>query len=119
MVARIVAETEGIVKAQIAPREDGKDQAEAFKALKRHIERHLDQILQDVPGAMPSGKADLAPGAGSSKSAPVTSPVATPMSPAREGRLEPQGRVALPMDAPPAYGKAVRDWRSSNEEKKN
>ena len=127
MVARIVAEKEGIVKAQVAPRDDGKDQAEAFKALRKHVEMCLDRILQDVPGAIPNGKAELGVGPGSSRN-PTTSPGATPTSPVREAtgrsmenteRLEPQGRVALPMDAPPAYGKAVREWRSSNDEKKS
>lgn len=126
MVARIVAEKEGVVKAQIAPRDDGKDQVEAFKALRKHVEMMLDQILQDVPGAVPNGKAELAFGTGSSRS-PTNSPTAPSLPPARQssGRLvsspehqEPQGRVALPMDAPPAYGKAVREWRSSNDEKK-
>lgn len=124
MVARIVAEKEGVVKAQIAPRDDGKDQAEAFKALRRHIEMGLDQILQDVPGAIPNG---VGLGSGS-KPSPIPSSASAPVPPGRENagrpldsteRLESQGRVALPMDAPPAYGKAVREWRSSNEEKKS
>ena len=116
LVARIVAEKEGIIKAQVEPHEDGKDQAEAFKALRRHVELALDRILRDVPGAsnLPSSGSPLAIAGPSSRMSPP------PSLPARHSlpveRQERGGSIAL-SDAPPAYGKAVKDWRSTDDSK--
>ena len=121
MVARIVAEQEGVVKAQVAARDDGKDQNEAFVALRKHVERSIDSILKDVPGASYNGgKEDVGP---SSSKGNQEGGIASPVSPRRSGsgalqRSPVQGLNPLPADAPPAYGKAVRDWRSGNEEKR-
>ena len=124
MVARIVAEREGIVKAQIAPRDDGKDQAEAFRALKRHVEMSLDRILQEVPGAMPGGKSEA--GVGPSRGSVAVS-AQTPTSPARReapGRMvesrgsQERSAPTVPLDAPPAYGKAVKEWESTDDRKR-
>ena len=121
LVARIVAEKEGIVKAQIEPEHDGKDQAEAFLALRRHIEIQLDRILRDVPGAanvqhysdLDSPKQT----AGTSASASATATRSPPMSPGRQSAQTSSNQSSVPMDAPPAYGKAVKDWRT--DDKKN
>ncbi|KAI7492965.1 hypothetical protein KC367_g8897 [Hortaea werneckii] len=51
LVARIVAKKDGVIHAKIEPGNDGKDQKEAFRALKRHVEMELDVILDQVPGA--------------------------------------------------------------------
>jgi hypothetical protein len=121
MVARIVAEQEGVVKAQVAARDDGKDQNEAFLALRKHVERSIDSILKDVPGASYNGgKEDM--GSGPVKDN-MEGGIASPVSPRRSGsgvtqRSPVQGFNPLPVDAPPAYGKAVKDWRSGNDEKR-
>ena len=121
LVARIVAEYGGIVKAQVAARDGGKDQNEAFKALRKHVERCLDSILKDVPGSSYDGnhKDD---GAGPSRR-PMESGIVSPTSPRRTDsgvlqRPPSHGISQVPVDAPPAYGKAVRDWRSGNDDKK-
>ena len=120
MVARIVAEKEGVVKAQVAARDGGKDQNEAFKALRKHVERCLDSILKDVPGSFYDGNHDDA-GAGPSRR-PMESGIVSPTSPRRADsgvvqRLPSHGISQVPVEAPPAYGKAVRDWRSNDEKK--
>ncbi|KAK5173827.1 uncharacterized protein LTR77_002508 [Saxophila tyrrhenica] len=81
LVARIVAEREGIIKAQIEPHEDGKDQAEAFKALRRHVELALDKYLKDVPGAsnLPATGSQTAI-AGPSARSPTSRPARPPFS---------------------------------------
>lgn len=120
LIARIVAEYGGIVKAQVAARDGGKDQNEAFKALRKHIERCLDTILKDVPGAAYSGdKVDAR--AGPSQQ-PTRNGVVSPVSPGRlnSGAQQPSshGINQVHVDAPPAYGKAVKDWRSGNDDKR-
>ncbi|KAK5135463.1 hypothetical protein LTR08_005251 [Meristemomyces frigidus] len=85
VVARIVAERDGIIHAKIEPVADGKDQKEAFRALKRHVEMRLDDILQEVP----SGTAAAKMIAGSS-------------------RVPAAGARSVPVDAPPAYGADVK-----------
>ena len=82
-VARIVAELDGVIRAKIEPDEDGKDQPEAFLAMKRFVEKKLEKILQDVPS---DGK-DIAAAA-----------IAGPSRPPMGG-----GTPILPMDSPPAY----------------
>jgi hypothetical protein len=111
-----VAEREGIIKAQVEPVEGGKDQADAFKALRRHIEMALDRILSSVPGAagLPQSGSPLAIAGPSARPS-------EPMSPQRPQRLiEPQspGRESGAQDAPPAYGKAVKEWRSLDDSKR-
>jgi len=81
IVARIVAEKDGVIKAKAEPESDGKDQAEAFKALRKDIEVKLEHILANVPTAEP-GIMDAA-------------------GPSRVPRA---GTRTLPPDAPPAYG---------------
>ncbi|KAI7207873.1 hypothetical protein KC333_g9330 [Hortaea werneckii] len=51
LIARIVAKKDGVIHAKIEPANDGNDQKEAFRALKRHVEMELDVILNHVPGA--------------------------------------------------------------------
>ena len=89
VVARIVAEKDGVIHAKIEPVADGKDQKEAFRALKRHVEMKLDCILQDVP----IGGAAVKATAGASR-VPV----------AGRGTLP----GTSPVDAPPAYGVDVK-----------
>ena len=121
LVARIVAEKEGVAKAQIEPENDGKDQLEAFLALRRHIEIQLDHILRDVPGAASnqpySDQEDRKHIAGPSRSTSAAATGASPISPIASPRL-PSRPVTLdrdgPMEAPPAYGKAVKEWRTDD-----
>jgi len=79
IVARIVAEKDGVIKAKVEPQGDGEDQAEAFKALRKDVEVKLEEILASVPATMPAT-------AGSSR---------TPTSNARA--------VSSRADLPPAY----------------
>lgn len=115
MVARLVAEKEGVIKAQVEPNEDGKDQAEALKALRRHIELALDRILRDVPGAssLPASRSPLAIAGPSSRVSPPVLP-ARPSFPTEE---QGSSRSNVPAEAPPAYGRAVKDWRSLDDAK--
>ncbi|KAK4541387.1 hypothetical protein LTR36_007988 [Oleoguttula mirabilis] len=91
VVARIVAEKEGVILAKIEPVADGKDQKEAFRALKRHVEMKLDRILQDVP----SDGAAVASIAGPS-------------------RAPPAGARSVPVEAPPAYGSDIKTGSRKN-----
>ena len=120
MVARVVAEREGVIKAQIEPAMDAKDQAEAFKALRRHVELQLDRILRNVPGASGPEKSEGAvagPSRSASGSVGAASPVllGSPRSPTTE---MPSSRKAVPQEAPPAYGRAVKEWRTSDDAKR-
>lgn len=83
LVARIVAEQDGVIRAKIEPEADGRDQGEAFRALRKHVEMKLDKILMQVPDGNPS---DLAARAG-------------PSSPRVVGTQHP-----FILDAPPEYG---------------
>lgn len=76
MVARIVAEKDGRIQAKIEPVGDGKDQKEAFRALKRHIEMLLDRILQDVPSDGEAIASAAGPSRAQAKSTPVEAPPA-------------------------------------------
>ena len=116
LVARIVAEQEGIVKAQIEPAADGKDQAQAFVALRRHIEMRLDEVLSEVPGASTSkatrytDEEDDMPRRQSIGR--TTSGVSQPGSPIRlVSSAQDHVQIQAPNDAPPAYGKAVKEWK--------
>ena len=117
LVARIVAEQEGIVKAQIEPAADGKDQAQAFVALRKYIEMQLDEVLREVPGASTSKATryrdedeDVVPRRQSVGRTP--SGISQPGSPIRPVSSA-QGPVPIqpPNEAPPAYGKAVKEWK--------
>lgn len=123
LVARIVAEKEGIVKAQVEPESDGKNQAEAFLALRKHIEIQLDHILRDVPGAASiqqySDFDDRKQVAGPSRSTSGCAARSPPTSPTRETARpialdvrSSSSQNVTQMDAPPAYGKAVKEWRT-------
>lgn len=57
IVARLVAVKDGVIKAKIEPRADGKDQREAFLAFKKDVEVRLDRILQGVPNGSESTSA--------------------------------------------------------------
>lgn len=136
IVARLVAEKEGVIKTKIEPKADGRDQAEAFNALRRDIEIRLDKILSEVPGessASSSTKVD----------APAVQSPASPSAPRRGGAggcsgmaRRPLAPAPAPVDAaqrsdgesdadrimihnegPPAYGVAVREWRTTDEKK--
>lgn len=113
IVARIVAEKEGVVVTKIEPSDDGKDQVEAFMALRRDIEVRLDRILSMVPGEVhapvPSSPASAREGP-SVRRAPVERPI--PNLPESSRQQEGFGSGA----APPPYGSAVKEWR--NDEKK-
>ena len=125
VVARVVAEKGGIIRAQVEPASDGKDQAEAFLALRKHVELQLDRILRDVPGSS-EYKNDDGTTAGPSKNPTTTGVVrseswrAVPPVPRRPVGAEAQsprspgssGRIVLPADAPPAYGNAVKEWKT-------
>lgn len=82
VVARIVAEKNGVIKAKVEPEADGKDQMEAFEALRKHVEVRLEHLLASLPSEVP-----------------VAEGVAGPSrcnAPASLG--------GSPSDAPPAYG---------------
>jgi len=87
VVARIVAELDGVIKAKIEPDQDGKDQTEAFKALRKGVEVELERILTSVPVAL----------AGIEASEVTAGPSRLPSR---------SGVGVLPADAPPAYGSA-------------
>jgi hypothetical protein len=89
VVARLVAQLNGVIRAKIEPEEDGKDQTEAFLALRKDVEMKLERILQ----AVPSGGEDVDAVAGPS------SPSAMRPGPGPG----PGGRSLIPSDAPPAY----------------
>ncbi|TKA72331.1 hypothetical protein B0A55_06749 [Friedmanniomyces simplex] len=82
LVARIVAELDGVIRAKIEPEEDGKIQAEAFGQLRRHVETRLEKILRDVPSD--GTRVDAIAG-------PSRMPVMG------------GGRAIVPSEAPPAY----------------
>ena len=116
LVARIVAEQEGIVKAQIEPAADGKDQAQAFVALRRHIEMQLDEVLREVPGAS-TGKAtryrdeddDMPRRQSVGRTPSGNSQPGSPIQPVSSAQDPVQ--IQAPNEAPPAYGKAVKEWK--------
>ncbi len=110
VVARLVAEKEGKIESQIEPNADGESQGEAFLALRRHVEVQLDQILCHVPGSsVPHQYFDGEEGrqlGGPSRSNTIKSDNGAEATSPRQLT-----------DAPPAYGNAVKEWKT-NEKKK-
>lgn len=110
IMARIVAEKNGIIAAKIEPDGDGKDYAQAFKALKRDIEIKLDRIIREIPSGEEVAKAlEVQP------SRRLTQPPPSPMSPVPPLSPDPPSlspSLSRPLrrpvsdliDAPPAYG---------------
>lgn len=80
-------------------------------AFRRHVEMTLDGILADVPGSSSVSRfADA--GAGSGVLTPATT-VASPPSPMMIERRPVGGEAGTEGHngaAPPAYGKAVKEW---------
>lgn len=123
-----MAEKEGIIKTKIEPAADGRDQAEAFNALRRDIEMRLDRILCDVPGENASPPLQKKVDTPSSPSAPAQAPrrcgsngvSRRPLAPPPQSPVLDAGeadRIMIHNEGPPAYGVAVREWKT-NEEKK-
>ena len=73
IVARLVTIKDGVMKTKIEPRGDGKDQTEALKAFRKHVEVKLDQLLESIPESSSSVVA---------ASSNVTSPVSRDAPPA-------------------------------------
>ncbi|WPH01279.1 Hypothetical protein R9X50_00411700 [Acrodontium crateriforme] len=96
LVARIVAEKNGVVTAKIDGEGDGKDHNEAFKVLRKHVETKLDKLLEEVPP--PTAATVTGSKAPSSPPPPVRSSTGS----ANQVREPPAG--GIPVDAPPAYG---------------
>lgn len=80
MVATLVAMKMGVIEAKIESRLDGKDQADAFRSFKKHVELRLNELLETIP--------DAAAG-------PVAGPSVVPV-------VSPVTRAVVP-DLPPAY----------------
>lgn len=115
IVARLVAEKDGVIKTKIEPSTDGRDQAEAFNALRRDVEIRLDRILTEVPGeSAPPSKVET-PSSPSSAQPPAPrrcgSGVARrPLAPPPEGADA--DRIMIHNEGPPAYGVAVKEWKT-------
>ncbi|KAK3723471.1 hypothetical protein LTR37_001723 [Vermiconidia calcicola] len=125
IVAHIVAEKGGVISAQVQPAQDGKDQCEAFKALRRHVEIALEKLLSSVPGAAaydaqhPVCATAGVPGPSSGRSpASPTAPALPARTTGNFGRRESRSNQPALIDAPPAYGKAVSEWQSPDDIKK-
>lgn len=52
IAASLIAAREGVIEAKIESQDDGKNEAEAFQALRTEIEKRMDQLLQDVPSVL-------------------------------------------------------------------
>lgn len=95
MVARILAEKNGVIDVKVEPEMDGKDYWEAFKALRKDVEVQLERILVDVSNDGPT---------------PASSRVASPTSTRASSVIRfpvpgnRNGQARLPIEAPPAYG---------------
>ncbi|GAB1732271.1 hypothetical protein NU195Hw_Modified_385t1 [Hortaea werneckii] len=124
LIARIVAKKDGVIHAKIEPVNDGKDQKEAFRALKRHVEIELDAILDHVPGASTaasknvtasdaSGEAANSQKTGTSKSGflPGWSSLASHGGVVGSAKTESIGSraSAMPIYSPPAYSKSAHE----------
>lgn len=95
LVARIVAEKNGVVTAKIDGVGDGKDQNDAFKVLRRHVETQLDKLLEEVPPPTAST---------ASSSRTPSSPAPVRSNPGSINRVPVPAGNGIPLDAPPAYG---------------
>ncbi|RMX92101.1 hypothetical protein D0867_14708 [Hortaea werneckii] len=123
LVARIVAKKDGVIHAKIEPVNDGNDQKEAFRALKRHVEMELDVILNHVPGASAAASNNAAapnasPEAANSQSTGGSkSEFLQVWSPASNGGVgdsaktesRGSGACATPVCSPPAYSKDANE----------
>ncbi|RMY71021.1 hypothetical protein D0862_14662 [Hortaea werneckii] len=124
LIARIVAKKDGVIHAKIEPVSDGKDQKEAFRALKRHVEMELDAILDHVPGASTaasknvtasdaSGEAASSQKTGTSQFAflPGWSCLASSCGVVGSAKTESTGSRArdMPLYSPPAYSKSAHE----------
>lgn len=120
-----MAEKDGVIKTKIEPSADGRDQAEAFNALRRDIEIRLDRILCEVPGDSSAASGITSPSSPTSQSSAPRRcgssvsrrPLATP--PVQQGELEENDvdRIMVHNQGPPAYGVAVREWKTSDEKR--
>ncbi|KAI7531948.1 hypothetical protein KC331_g13836 [Hortaea werneckii] len=124
LLARIVAKKNGIIQAKIEPVDDGKDQKEAFRALKRHVESELDVILRQVPGGSTAASNNVAASNASLEAANSQS-----TGPSKPGFLQgwsslasnggdggsaktesrESGACAMPVCSPPAYSKDANE----------
>lgn len=111
IVARIVAEKNGVIAAKVEPDGDGKDHAQAFRALKKDVEIKLDRILSEIPSGEEAAKV-LEVGVGPSLrlSEPRTSAISPgaalspePSSPSPLFSNTLRKPVPVLIDAPPAY----------------
>ncbi|KAI7346055.1 hypothetical protein KC354_g14426 [Hortaea werneckii] len=124
LVARIVAKKDGVIHAKIEPVNDGNDQKEAFRALKRHVEMELDVILNHVPGANAAASKNIATSDASPEAA-INQSTGESKSGGLQGwsRLASNGDVggsaktestgsracAMPVCSPPAYSKDANE----------
>ncbi|RMY98388.1 hypothetical protein D0860_08522 [Hortaea werneckii] len=125
LIARIVAKKDGVIHAKIEPVSDGKDQKEAFRALKRHVEMELDVIMDHVPGASmaasknvtasdASGEVANSQKTGTSKSGLLqgwSSNLASNGGVVGIAKTESTGlrASAMPIYSPPAYSKSAHE----------
>ncbi|KAI7231093.1 hypothetical protein KC330_g6622 [Hortaea werneckii] len=123
LLARIVAKKNGIIQAKIEPVDDGKDQKEAFRALKRHVESELDVILRQVPGGSTAASSiaasDTSPGATNHHSDGTSKPgflqgwnsLASNSSARGSAKTESTDSKAsaMPVCSPPAYSKDANE----------
>jgi hypothetical protein len=112
VVARIVAEKEGIIAAKVEPETDGETQLQAFRALRKDVEIKLDRILEEVPSSGEAVAVLEGGAAGEPSKLRRAAPPAIPhairddeedLLTGRRGSVERRQGVAVPVDAPPAY----------------
>lgn len=126
IVARLVAEKDGVITTKIEPAGDGRDQAEAFNALRRDVEVRLDRILCEVPGESPPptakggttlSMAGQAPAQERRESGAARRPMAAPPVQRGEQVESEADRIMINNEGPPAYGVAVKEWKSGDEKR--
>ncbi|KAK3674662.1 hypothetical protein LTR78_005384 [Recurvomyces mirabilis] len=98
VVARIVAQLDGVIRAKLEPDEAGKDQTEAFMALKKDVEIKLERILQAVPDGGDDVEAASAAAGPSRSRQSFTAGFTEGFSGGSGG-----GNRVVPVEAPPAY----------------